>query len=55
MTLRKRLLIPSSSSLANMKGFVFPHPSIHDFFFFSKKKKEQKKREKRLLMENLQY
>jgi hypothetical protein len=48
MTLRKRVLIPSSS-LASMKGFVFPYPSIHDLFnfFFKKKFKKKKNRERK--------
>jgi hypothetical protein len=31
-----------------MKGFVFPHPSIHDFYFyfFQKKKKRERERER---------
>jgi hypothetical protein len=46
MTLRKRVLIPSSS-LASIKGFVFPHPSIHDFLiFFQKKFSKKRKRER---------
>jgi hypothetical protein len=41
-----------------MKGFVFPHPSIHDFYFYFPKERErerERERKKRLLMENLQY
>jgi len=38
-----------------MKGFVFPHPSIHDFYFFKKKKKKKKKQREKALMENLQF
>jgi hypothetical protein len=39
-----------------MKGFVFPHPSIHDFYFyFPKERERERERKKRLLMENLQY
>jgi hypothetical protein len=41
-----------------MKGFVFPHPSIHDFYFYFPKERErerEREKKKRLLMENLQY